>query len=191
MKPFCSSVWLMAILGLLITSLGPSAQGAEGKKKDTLKLQSKSFQDGKMIPAKYTCKGDNISPELNWKNAPAKTKSFVLIVVDPDAPMMNFTHWVAFNIPAIADPNTNGFELLEGFPREEKSEKGIIQGANDFQKIGYDGPCPPSGTHRYYFKLYALDCNLNLKAGALKSIVEKAMKGHVLAQTQIMGQYGQ
>jgi hypothetical protein len=191
MNPFRSSVLFVTILGLLASSLGSSAQGAEGKKKDTLKLQSKSFEDGKMIPVKYTCKGDNLSPELNWKNASAKTKSFALIVEDPDAPMMNFTHWVAFNIPAIADPNTNGFELVEGFPREEKSEKGILQGANDFQKIGYDGPCPPSGTHRYYFKLYALDCALNLKAGSLKSQVQKAMKGHILAQTQIMGQYGQ
>lgn len=174
---------------LMALALGSTALAA-GTKKSNLRLQSKSFEDGKMIPDKYTCQGQNISPELSWKGAPAKTKCFALIVEDPDAPTMNFTHWVVFNIPAIADPNTNGFELTEGFPREEKSDKGILQGANDFQKIGYDGPCPPSGVHRYYFKLYALDNFLHLGGGALKSQVQKAMKGHILAQTQIMGQYG-
>jgi Raf kinase inhibitor-like YbhB/YbcL family protein len=175
---------------LIVLGLGSVVGAAGAKKKSTLRLQSKSFEDGKMISEKYTCHGKNLSPELNWKGAPSKTKCFALIVEDPDAPTMNFTHWVAFNIPAIADPRTNGFELVEGFPKDPKSDKGIVQGANDFQKIGYDGPCPPSGVHRYYFKLYALDSFLPLGGGALRSQVEKAMKGHVLAQTQIMGQYG-
>lgn len=180
--------WMVGII-TLVMALAFGSAGA--KKKSSLRLQSKSFEDGKRISEKYTCQGKNISPELNWKGAPPETKCFALIVEDPDAPAMNFTHWVAFNIPAIADPQTNGFELVEGFPRDPKSDKGITQGANDFQKIGYDGPCPPSGVHRYYFKLYALDGFLSLGGGALRSQVEKAMKGHVLAQTQIMGQYGQ
>lgn len=175
---------------LMVLALGSTVAAAGAKKKSTLRLQSKSFENGKDIPEKYTCHGQNVSPELNWKGAPPKTKCFALIIEDPDAPTMNFTHWVVFNIPLIADPATNGFELVEGFPRDAKTDKGIIQGANDFQKIGYDGPCPPSGTHRYYFKLYALDSFLPLGGGSLKSQVVKAMKGHVLAQTQIMGQFG-
>ena len=179
-------VYGLAVLAALPLSLG----SVEAKKKSTLRLQSKSFMDGKSIPDKYTCNGKNTSPELHWSGAPPKAKCFALIVEDPDAPTMNFTHWVIFNIPLIADPNTNAFELVEGFPRDAKTDKGILQGANDFQKIGYDGPCPPSGSHRYYFKLYALDSFLHLGGGALRSQLEKAMKGHILAQTQIMGLYG-
>ncbi len=181
----------MVMLVLLALAFGTTAGAAGGKKKSNLRLQSASFMDGKMMDDKYTCHGQDISPELSWRGAPGKTKSFALIVEDPDAPTMNFTHWVVFNIPAIADPKTNGFEMTEGFPRDGKTDKGITQGANDFQKIGYDGPCPPSGVHRYYFKLYALDSLLPLGGGALKSQVEKAMIGHILAQTQIMGQYGE
>jgi Raf kinase inhibitor-like YbhB/YbcL family protein len=183
-------VYTLAVLTAVTLGLGSLTWAAGAKNRPTLKLQSKSFEDGKVIPDKYSCHGQDISPELYWKGAPVKTKSFALIVEDPDAAQMNFTHWVIFNIPLIADPNTNAFELVEGFPRDPKSRKGILQGANDFQKIGYDGPCPPGGTHRYYFKLFALDSFLPLGGGALKSQVVKAMRGHVLAQTQIMGQYG-
>ena len=176
---------------LLALVLAPASGAATGKKKSTLRLDSKSFEAGKTIPDKYTCKGDNISPELHWKGASAKTKCFALIVEDPDAPMMNFTHWVIFNIPnKKGDPMTDTYELTENFPRTEETREGIVQGLNDFKKIGYDGPCPPSGTHRYYFQLYALDSLLPLKAGALKSQVKEAMKGHVLDQWQIMGLYG-
>ncbi len=179
--------WIFLLPAVLAWVAGPVA-GAQ--KKTALKLQSKSFADGKSIPVQCTCDGQNLSPELSWSGAPPKTKCFALVVEDPDASTLNFTHWVVFNIPLIADPDTNAFELVEGFPRDERTEKGILQGANDFQKIGYDGPCPPSGNHRYYFKLYALDRFLPLAGGALKSRVEKAMKGHILAQTQIMGLYG-
>jgi Raf kinase inhibitor-like YbhB/YbcL family protein len=188
MKLSCWPVLLVLGTGVLVLGSVGLADGAQ--KKTALRLQSKSFEDGKAIPDKYSCDGKDLSPELNWKGAPPKTKCFALIVEDPDASPMNFTHWVVFNIPLIADPDTNRFELVEGFPRDPKSDKGILQGANDFQKIGYDGPCPPGGTHRYYFKLFALDSTLPLGGGALKSQVEKAMKGHILAQTQIMGQYG-
>lgn len=182
-------VWILVVAVIFVTG-NVNVAAAGNKKKSSLKLQSKSFEDGKAIPDKYTCNGQNLSPELNWSGAPLKTKCFALIVEDPDAPTLNFTHWLIFNIPLIADPNTNAFELVEGFPRDAKTSKGILQGANDFQKIGYDGPCPPSGNHRYYFKLYALDSLLHLGGGALRSQLEKAMKGHILAQTQIMGLYG-
>lgn len=182
------SVFLFSTVAVLVLATGVGVSSA--KKKSALKLESKSFADGENIPDKYTCNGQNLSPELNWSGAPAKTKCFALIVEDPDAATLNFTHWVVFNIPLLADPDTNAFELVEGFPRDEITQKGILQGANDFQKIGYDGPCPPSGSHRYYFKLYALDGFLHLGGGALRSQVEQAMKGHILAQTQIMGLYG-
>lgn len=179
-------VYGLVVLAALSLSQGPARAG----KKSNLRLQSKSFEDGQAIPDKYTCNGQDVSPELHWSGAPKNTKCFALIVEDPDAPTLNFTHWVIFNIPLIADPDTNSFELVEGFPRDPKTDRGILQGANDFQKIGYDGPCPPSGSHRYYFKLYALDNFLHVGGGALKSQLEKAMKGHILAQTQIMGLYG-
>ncbi len=160
------------------------------KVKSTLRLKSTSFQDGHMIPDKYSCKGQNISPELNWKGPPAGTKCFTLICEDPDAPMQSWTHWVIYNIPAKVDNATNLYELLEGFPRQEKTTEGIFQGVNDFNKIGYDGPCPPSGLHQYFFKLYALDGPVKLAAGASKAQVLKAMDKHILAWTQIMGLYG-
>jgi len=188
MKQYRWGLFLLAAVFALVLAVGEAASATPPK--SALRLQSKSFVDGKNIPEKYTCNGQDFSPELNWSGAPSKTKCFALIMEDPDASTLNFTHWVVFNIPLIADPDTNAFELVEGFPRAPKTDKGVLQGANDFQKIGYDGPCPPSGNHRYYFKLYALDGFLHLGGGALRSQVEKAMKGHILAQTQIMGTYG-
>jgi Raf kinase inhibitor-like YbhB/YbcL family protein len=167
------------------------SQEASASKKVLLKLQSTSFKGGEMIPAKNTCTGQNLSPELNWKGVPSKTKSFALIVEDPDAPTQTWVHWVIFNIPVKPkDAMGNTYELLEGFPRDEKTREGITQGANDFKKIGYDGPCPPNGLHRYYFKLYALDRVLNLPAGISKDQLLKSMKGHILTWTQMMGKYG-
>ncbi len=163
---------------------------AAPKVKSNLRMKSASFQDGHMIPDKYTCKGQNISPELNWKGPPLGTKFFALICEDPDAPLQTWTHWVIYNIPAKMDSVKNGFELLEGFPRQEKTTEGILQGANDFNRIGYDGPCPPSGLHQYFFKLYALDAPMKLAAGASKSQLLRAMEKHILAWTQIMGLYG-
>ena len=178
---------LMTFLGTLLTSIA----GASQKKRKGILLQSTSFKDGDPIPDKYTCKKDNVSPELNWKNPPAKTQSFALVVEDPDAPTQTWVHWVIFNIPLKQSATmANTFELVEGFPRDEKTREGILQGQNDFKKIGYDGPCPPNGQHRYYFKLYALDSMLNLPAGAMKSELLKAMAKHILGWTQIMGLYG-
>lgn len=146
-------------------------------------VKSNSFSDGGMIPAKYTCDGANISPQLSWDNAPKGTKSFVLICEDPDAPMGTFTHWILYDIPA------DVHELPENLPKDKVLPNGAKQGIADFKKIGYGGPCPPSGTHRYYFKLYSLDTLLNLEPGLKKEDILKAMNGHILAQGQIMGKY--
>ena len=189
-------LWLVPLALLGSPSMGKDAPKILGQsKKPRLHLQSSSFKDGGAIPDKFTCKGDNSSPELNWRNAPPKTKSFALVAEDPDAPMKTWIHWVIFNIPAKVsglDGSAMGqvHELLPGFPRDEKTTEGILQGANDFKKIGYDGPCPPSGLHRYYFKLYALDEMVKAPAGISEEQLLKAIHGHVLAWTQIMGIYG-
>jgi len=146
-------------------------------------VKSDSFSDGGMIPAKYTCDGANISPKLSWDNAPKGTKSFVLICEDPDAPMGTFTHWVLYDIPA------DVHELPENLPKDKILPNGAKQGITDFKKVGYGGPCPPNGTHRYYFKLYALDTLLNLEPALKKEDILKAMNGHILAQGQILGKY--
>ncbi|HOO40687.1 MAG TPA: YbhB/YbcL family Raf kinase inhibitor-like protein [Syntrophales bacterium] len=148
-----------------------------------MKIESPQINDGAMIPSKYTCDGKDISPPLAWKDVPDGTKSFALISDDPDAPMGTWVHWVIYNIP----PDVT--ELEENIPREKEFKNGIVQGTNSWPKIGYGGPCPPSGTHRYYFKLYALDTMLSLKPGADKAQLFKAMAGHILAEAQLMGKY--
>ena len=147
-------------------------------------LQSSAFQNGGNIPKKFSCEAADVTPELNWSGAPEKTQSFALIADDPDAPMGTWVHWVIYDLP----PNTT--KLSEGVPKQEQAASGT-QGKNDFGKIGYGGPCPPPGKpHRYFFKLYALDGKLNLKPGARKAELETAMKGHVLAQAELVGRYG-
>src|SRR6185295_508985 len=174
MMKVIGSLVCFVLMGGLLTN----AQAAPAKKKSTLRLHSSSFQSGGMIPAKFTCQGGNLSPELSWKGAPAATKSFAIYCEDPDAPTQTWVHWVIYNIPAKAtDVTTNIHELLEGFPRDEKVPGGILQGSNDFKKIGYDGPCPPNGLHRYYFKIYALDSLLAAPAGLNKAQLLKAMQG--------------
>ncbi len=192
MKKLHKTITAGAVVLAMSWVSGHAVWAAGAKKKSTLKLQSASFKDGGVIPAKYaSCGGQDVSPELSWKGAPPKTKCFALVVEDPDAPMMVFTHWVIFNIPAKpANPGGNTYELLEGFPRDDKTPEGILQGVNDFKKIGYDGPCPPNGLHRYYFKLYALDGPVALSAGVSKDRLLKAIQKHTLAWTQIMGLYG-
>lgn len=143
-------------------------------------LTSNAFREGSDIPARYTCDGANLSPDLNWMHVPAEAQSLVLIVDDPDAPSGLFTHWILFDIPA----NTTGIGEGESGPG--------IAGRNDFQHAGYGGPCPPPnhGRHRYFFTLYALDVpSLQLAEGSKRSEVESAMEGHVLYKTQLMGQF--
>ena len=148
-----------------------------------LVLTSSVFKEGQAIPAIYTCEGRDISPPLAFRGAPDGTKSFALINDDPDAPGKTWVHWVIYHLP----PTTQS--LPEAMRPDEELADGTRQGLTDFGRIGYGGPCPPSGTHRYYFKLYALDTTLTLPPGATKTQVETAMKGHVLAQAQLMGTY--
>ena len=165
-----------AAVGLL-AACQPPATDTSGSVK--FKSSSPAFVDSGSIPQKYTCQGDNVSPELNWSEAPASVKSFALIMEDPDAPGGTFTHWVLFNMPAATK------QLAEG-----TSPIGV-GGNNSLSQTGYMGPCPPSGVHRYYFRLYALDVPaLNLQAGAARSEVEAAMKGHIIGAADTMGRYG-
>jgi len=145
----------------------------------SLQLTSDAFANGQSIPAKYSCIGKNISPALAWTEPPAGTQSFALIVDDPDAPMGTWVHWVMFNIPASTR------SLKEGFTADNT----IAVGKNSSSHLSYDGPCPPSGTHRYFFKLYALDATLSLSPGTTKDQLLKAMDGHIFAQTELMGTF--
>lgn len=148
-----------------------------------LKLTSTAFKEGQAIPRQYTCDGVNVSPPLEWSGAPKSAKTIAIIADDPDAPAGTWVHWVLYNLPA------DNIGLVENLPATEDLKAGGFQGKNDFGKIGYGGPCPPSGTHRYFLKIYALDGELPLKAGATKADLEKAMEGHVLLQGQLMGTY--
>ena len=149
----------------------------------TLPLSSPAFQQGQPIPSKYTCDGINVSPPLQWGSAPVGTKSFALIMDDPDAPKGTWVHWVLINLPATAKG------LLENASKDADFPRNALEGINDFKKTGYGGPCPPSGTHRYFFHLYALDKVLALPAGAKRADVDRAMVGHILVQGKLMGTY--
>lgn len=150
----------------------------------SIQISSAAFSEGGAIPKKFTCDGPDVSPQLSWSGAPASTQTFALIMDDPDAPVGTWVHWVLYNLPA----DTKG--LPEGVEKQEQAAGGI-HGRNDFKKFGYGGPCPPPGKpHRYFFRLYALDARLDLKPGATKAEVERAMKGHILAQGQLIGRYG-
>ena len=142
-----------------------------------MKITSSAFQEGGNIPSKFSCDGADTSPPLQITDVPSGAKSLVLIVDDPDAPSGLFTHWTAWNI----SPQTS--TIAEG-----STPKGV-QGTSDFGKSGYGGPCPPSGTHRYYFKIFALDRELDLPSGAKRRQLDAAMKGHVIAQGELMGRY--
>ncbi|HWF14342.1 MAG TPA: YbhB/YbcL family Raf kinase inhibitor-like protein [Candidatus Acidoferrales bacterium] len=150
-----------------------------------MRLVSSGFQDGKSIPKKFTCEGENISPEFHWENAPKVAKSFVLVLHDPDAPMKDgFTHWLLYDIPASVS------EIHENVPKGHERIAGLgIQGKNDSGNLGYTGPCPPSGSHRYFARLYALRAELGLSPGAVLQEVRSAIGPYVIEQTEIMGTY--
>lgn len=143
-----------------------------------MKITSPAFNNNGMIPKKYTCDGEDVNPPLDFHDVPENAKSLALIVDDPDAPMGTWVHWLVFNIP----PNCKKIN-------ENSVPEGAKEGINDFRKYGYSGPCPPYGTHRYFFKLYALDCELKLTGSISKKDLEKAMEGHILAKTEIIGLY--
>jgi Raf kinase inhibitor-like YbhB/YbcL family protein len=182
--PFCFFLTIFLIAGggnMLAQAKDQMNTKIKGGK--TMEIKSSSFNHEDMIPARYTCDGQNISPPLAWSGAPKETKSFALICDDPDAPAGIWVHWVIFDIPA----NVNS--LPEKVSRQEEIAGLGKSGKNTSHRFGYDGPCPPGGTHRYYFKLYALDTMLNLNAGLSKEELLKAMKGHVLAEAQVMVRY--
>ena len=148
-----------------------------------IKLTSSAFKEGQPLPRAYTCDGPDVSPALEWSGVPKSAKTLAIICDDPDAPSGDWVHWVLYNLPA------ENIGLVENMPTTENLKAGGFQGKNDFGKIGYGGPCPPSGTHHYFFRLYALDAELPLKAGATKAELEKAMAGHIVGQAQLMGTY--
>lgn len=149
-----------------------------------LEIKSDAFPNGGYISSQYACDSDNISPALNWSDVPSDTKSFVLICDDPDAPFKRWTHWIVFNIPK---DKTN---LSKNIPQIGILGDGMIQGINDFGRVGYGGPCPPPGrAHRYFFKLYALDSELDLDENSTKEAVLEAIKGHVISETETFGIY--
>jgi hypothetical protein len=163
------------IAGAFAIALAAIASFAAGGSK--MKITSSALQEGASIPSKFTCDGADTSPPLQIADVPSGAKALALIVDDPDAPSGLFTHWTVWNIPA-----------QTGAIGEGSTPKGV-QGTNDFGKSGYGGPCPPSGTHRYYFKVFALDRELDLRFGAKRGQLDAAMKGHIVAQGELMGRY--
>jgi Raf kinase inhibitor-like YbhB/YbcL family protein len=175
-KAFGVTVFLALVLACL---LAQAQQGAH-----TLQLTSSGFTSGSAIPNQFTCKGSDISPALQWSGAPANTASFAIIMDDPDAPAGTWVHWVIWNLPAATR------SLPEGVPKREKLPDGARQGRNSFEKVGYNGPCPPAGqTHRYFFRLYALDKGFSVEPYGGGTNVQVAMQGHILAQTEYMGTF--
>lgn len=163
--------------------LQPTAEQPSPTEEPDFRLMSSAFVQGDPIPAAYSCDGENISPRLTWTNPPDGPLSFALILDDPDAPVGTWVHWVLFNIPAEAR------SLPESIGPDPVLTNGAVHGSNSWNSIGYGGPCPPGGEHRYFFKLYALDIVLELEVGATKERVLAAMEGHILAQTDLMGTY--
>ena len=149
-----------------------------------MRILSPVFRHEGELPKRYTCEGENISPELSWEDVPKETKFFVLILHDPDAPRRNgFTHWLLYDVPAAID------RLHENFPRHEQLAGGALQGRNDSGEIGYMGPCPPTGRHRYFLRLYALREKLGLPADATADEVQLALDGKVIEQCELMASY--
>ncbi|MEW6440339.1 MAG: YbhB/YbcL family Raf kinase inhibitor-like protein [bacterium] len=176
----CARPSFRVLLLLLIGGLSAAGGAAEPARAE---LTSTAFEQAEPMPSAYTCDGEDVSPPLAWGAVPAGAKSLALICDDPDAPAGTWVHWVIYGLP----PDLKG--LSERVPPVEELANGARQGRNDFGKIGYNGPCPPGGTHRYFFKLYALDLSPDLQAGLTKSELLKAMEGHVLVQGSLMGTY--
>ena len=149
-----------------------------------MRLMSSAFREGERIPTRFTCEGENISPELSWEGAPTAAKSFALIVHDPDAPRTNgFAHWMLYNIPA------NVVQIPESIPEGPRVSGLGLQGKNDSGQIGYTGPCPPSGSHRYFVRLFALQRELDLAPGATATELQSAMHDYIIEQAELMGTY--
>ncbi|MBI4746358.1 MAG: YbhB/YbcL family Raf kinase inhibitor-like protein [Deltaproteobacteria bacterium] len=173
--------YLIAVL-ILIYPLHVCAE-MKGGREMKINVGSAAFTEGGMIPKQYTCDGADISPPLSWSTVPEGTKSITIVADDPDAPAGTWVHWIVYNLP----PDLKG--LPENVPAKETLANGGMQGMTDFRRIGYGGPCPPSGTHRYFFKVYALDKILDLYPGAIKKRLLNAMEGHILAEGELIGKY--
>mgnify|MGYP005855565883 CR=1 FL=1 len=158
----------------------PAAPAGEAP---SIALTSPAFAPGESIPPKYTCDGQDLSPPLEWDNVPEGARSFVLIMDDPDAPAGAWVHWVLYDLPA------ERRSLPEGVPANDELAGGGRHGRNSWRRSGYGGPCPPAGTHRDFFRVYALDARLDLEPGATARAVQEAMGGHVLAWGELMGRY--
>jgi len=173
---------ILLMINLISCHKGKETE-TEMKGANVMKISSPAFSNEGDIPSIYTCDGANYSPPLQWTGVPESAKSLALIADDPDAPMGTWVHWVIYNIPV----TTEG--LAEQFSLEPELPDGTLQGMTDFGRVGYGGPCPPSGTHRYYFKLFALDTTIDSKPGIVRADLLKAMEGHILDSATLMGTY--
>lgn len=186
-EPGLACLFLFAILIAAAASSGNSAlQSAQRPvpAPSGFRIESAAFKEGAFIPTRFSCRGENVSPPLKWTNPPAGSRSFALIVEDPDAPSGNWAHWVVFNLPA----QTRALD--ENAPKQNKLPNGGLQGLNSFGNVGYGGPCPPPGkAHRYFFRLYALGDVLGLEARAPREDVLSALKGHTLGEAELMGRF--
>jgi len=191
-----SPIWKVLIASLLVllcvpagckrTERGTREARSEGAGTTSIRIRSASFTEGARIPARHTADGENVSPTITFSGVPEGTKELSLIMDDPDAPAGTWVHWVIYKIPG------NTSKLPEGIPRTKRptTPPGSVQGKNSGKTLGYRGPSPPPRKpHRYYFKLYALDTELDLELGATKQQLLDAMKHHILAQGQLMGTY--
>ena len=182
-----STAWRWLLLGIVVPALlalgGCGQQPRKGDQPVSFELSSSAFEAGQSIPVKYSCHGQDVSPPLSWGDPPSGTRSLALVVEDPDAPVGNWVHWVIFNLPHQSRSLPEAVTSAAGLPQ------GAVDGSNSWGRTGYGGPCPPSGTHRYFFTLYALDQQLDLAAGSGKEQLLKAMEGHVLGQAELMGTF--
>ncbi len=177
-------LFILALACLLAACNSTAAKTATPQETPmSLTLSSPAFAPGQPIPEKFSCKGSSVSPALAWSGAPADTASFALIVEDPDAPAGTWVHWVIYNIPATSKG------LAEAVAPQPTFDDGAAQGMNSGNRRYYEGPCPPSGTHRYFFRLYALNARLDLAPGATADQLRRAMQGHILAQGELMGTF--
>lgn len=176
MQGWCRIRWVMLCVFILFLDACRSSVGDSHKEVADMRVSSAAFQEGGAIPEEFTCDGADVSPPLRIENAPTGTKSLALTVEDPDAPSGTFVHWVVWN-------------LSSGTRDLPKGQAGGVAGRNDFGRKGYGGPCPPSGQHRYFFKAYAVDTMLALSSDSGKKELEKALKGHILAEARLMGIY--
>jgi len=191
MKKPVSSLLMMILFTFILSACGagsspstPSDESLpEGEQDMSFKMTSPAFAQGEPIPQKYACNGQEVSPPLQWDDVPQTTQSLALIMDDPDAPAGTWVHWVLYNLPA----GTRA--LSENIPPDISLPDGSRHGKNSWGRFGYGGPCPPSGVHRYFFKLYALDIKPDLPAGASKEQLLATMEGHILGQAEVMGTY--